>query len=494
MPYISELIELPSEANPLTPQNLYDVLARASSSNQHQIQTGTQQLQNWERKPGFYISLQSIFIDASVPFEVRYLAAIQLKNGTDKYWRKTAQNAISKEEKALIRSRCLEAGFREEDHRLALQNALFVAKIVRLEYPHDWPDAIATITRYLRDAANADTGGVHLPRGLIILLCIIKELSTAKLQRSRVSLFGAAPEVLQILTGIYVRKVESWMAFVKGGDIDEGVAINNLELSLLSLRVLRRLVISGYEHPNRNEEVRELWSMIRGHFGEMLALVTQHGLSLPGAMRQKIEKHLIQMSKLHLNMIKAHPSSFPQLPDSIEIARAYWSLLLEFGKTFGAPSAVAPTTIGTDGDAEDEISCMEKLSLKGLLLLRACVKMVYNPAQTFKFQHTQDKQERKESAESMKASMLSEPMVREMMETLVTRFFVFRARDLREWEEEPSEWERREEGEGDSWEFSVRICAEKLFLDIIIHNKQLLIQPLLHVFSTVASACNSATL
>ena len=87
----------------------------------------------------------------------------------------------------------------------------------------------------------------------------------------------------------------------------------------------------------------------------------------------------------------------------------------------------------------------------------------------------------------MKDAILSAGMIREMMETLVTRFFVFRARDLREWEEEPSEWERREEGEGETWEFSVRVCAEKLFLDLVINNKDQLIQPLLQVFYSVAS-------
>jgi hypothetical protein len=31
-----------------------------------------------------------VFLDQSLPLEVRYLAIIQLKNGIDKYWRKTA--------------------------------------------------------------------------------------------------------------------------------------------------------------------------------------------------------------------------------------------------------------------------------------------------------------------------------------------------------------------------------------------------------------------
>jgi hypothetical protein len=99
---------------------------------------------------------QTLFLDKSLPYEVRYLAIIQLKNGIDKYWRKTAQkyalhrtaeshghslttpSAASKEDKNTIRLRLLESAVNEADSRLALQNAIMVAKIVRFEYPNDW--------------------------------------------------------------------------------------------------------------------------------------------------------------------------------------------------------------------------------------------------------------------------------------------------------------------------------------------------------------------
>lgn len=131
-------IELPGEANPLNVQNLYQVLTSAASANQQQVKTGTQQLQNWEKQPGFYSSLQSINTNFSLPVEVRYLSVIQLKNGIDKHWRKTAVNSIKKDEKVHIRSRCLDAGINEPDQRLVLQNALIIAKIIRFEYPLDW--------------------------------------------------------------------------------------------------------------------------------------------------------------------------------------------------------------------------------------------------------------------------------------------------------------------------------------------------------------------
>jgi len=83
-------IEVPGEANPLTQANLFHVLRAASSAEPAQVQTGTKQLQTWERAQGFYPLLQTVFVDTSLPFPVRYLAVIQLKNGVDKYWRKTA--------------------------------------------------------------------------------------------------------------------------------------------------------------------------------------------------------------------------------------------------------------------------------------------------------------------------------------------------------------------------------------------------------------------
>lgn len=73
-----------------------------------------------------------------------------------------------------------------------------------------------------------------------------------------------------------------------------------------------------------------------------------------------------------------------------------------------------------------------------------------------------------------------------MVSALVTQFFVFRPSDLRMWEEEPDEWEKMEEG-GEDWEFAIRPCAEKLFLDLAKNFKDLIIQPLLQVFYQVAS-------
>lgn len=431
-------IEVSAEANPLTDQTLFHVLQSASSNDQQQLKSGAQQLQNWEKSPGFYSSLQSILLNKSLPFEVRYLSVIQLKNAIDKYWRKTAENAIKKDEKDLIRSRCLNSGINEPDRRLALQISIVIAKITRHEYPHDWPDVFDSVLEQLQHSLGIALNSLSLSRTLLILLYIVKELSTAKLQRSRASLQSAAPNIVKVVANIYVGRVKTWMTFLTIGGDDEGTALESIEPSLLALQILRRLIVSGYDFPNRHSEIRDIWNILVSHFGQMLTLVHESSSHLGADPRKSIEDHLVQISKLHINIAQSHPAGYALLPDSTGLAKAYWGLACRFGETLGSQTPTPSANIGLDGDAEqgEGPSAMEKLTLKGLLLIRACLRMVFNPVQTFKYQKDEDKEERKISRELMRSDLLSGEFAHEVMETLVTRFFVFTARDLKEWEEE----------------------------------------------------------
>lgn len=70
---------------------------------------------------------------------------------------------------------------------------------------------------------------------------------------------------------------------------------------------------------------------------------------------------------------------------------------------------------------------------------------------------------------------------------IVTKFFVFRQVDLEAWEEEGDEWEIREDAEGDTWEFEIRPCAEKLFMDLVINFHSILHEPLVSL--KIISSC-----
>ncbi|KAI9762174.1 MAG: hypothetical protein M1835_008068 [Candelina submexicana] len=349
-------------------------------------------------------------------------------------------------------------------------------------------DVITSILDYLRSSSQPNANPLHLPRTLLILLQVIKELATARLQRTRVSLQSMAPEILHVLGRIYTDKVQTWRTFIAAGGDDEGGALESIEQSLLAIKVLRRLLVAGFEFQNRERDVQDLWTIIRIHFGDFLYLGTEGSAALSPQVHQVLQKHLLQLSKIHLEMARTNPAAFALLPDSAGLVRAYWGLIKIFGESYGTNSTVVGGQAQVDNDAEDEDKpVLEKLCLKGLLLVRACIKMVFSPSQTFKYRHAAEKEEQKQASHMMKTELLTHDLVKEIMGTIVTQYFVFRSSDLLEWEKEPEEWEIREEGEGDAWEFSIRPCSEKVFLDLIINFKDLLVRPLLDVFATVSS-------
>ena len=350
---------------------------------------------------------------------------------------------------------------------------------------HSRPDLFQQLLHILRASTDPNAYRLQLPRALLVLLYIVKELSTGRLLRTRQSLQTVAPEIFNVLGTIYVNKVQAWQAFFRDGGDDEGGALESIDNSLLAIKTMRRLIIAGYEFPGRDKDVQEFWTLTRTHLGEFLQYVIPENSPLASEVQKKIGRHLMQLSKLHLNMATTHPADFVLLPNSIELARDYWSLISRLGEQWGSKS-IEGAKVGTDGDAEDEAPILERLGLKGLLLIRACVKMVFFPTQTFRFKHQQEKDEKNAATHKIKTDLLTDDLVREMISALVQRFFVFRPSDLRMWEEEPDEWEKMEEGAED-WEFAIRPCAEKLFLDLAKNFKNLIIQPLLQVFYTVAS-------
>lgn len=321
----------------------------------------------------------------------------------------------------------------------------------------------------------------------MILLSLVKDLSTGRLQRTRGNLQSATPEILQVLGGIYLDKVHRWQSFLEQGGDDEGGALDDVELSLLALKVLRRLLIAGYEHPNRHKEVRELWSSTGVQLNGFLNIVMQDPPIVTSKVRAVVGQHLLQLAKLHLDMARIHPAAFALLPDSVALGHAYGSLIFRFGEALCLESTNhSPAFTTTEESESSGKDVLEQLSLKGFLILRACMKMMFNPVHTFKYQHAEDKEERQQSIELLKSQLLTNELASELMETVVTRYFVLRPFEIEAWKEEPEEWEQREVGEGDAWEFSIRLCSEKVLLDLLLNFKELLAQRLLNFFYSLS--------
>ncbi|KAF7513857.1 hypothetical protein GJ744_006471 [Endocarpon pusillum] len=485
-------VEAAGEASPMTENLVFRTLERASGPNAQFIQTATQQLSNWETHAGYYSALQDVYANLNYHQNIRFQAIIQLKNGIDKYWRKTSSHVISKQEKLKIRTKAVDAGIREPVPQLALHNALMVAKIVRYEFPHDWPDIITLLIHHIRQPLPSSQ---NLSNVLNLTLQIIKELATARLQRSRTSLRQAAPELFHVLGTLYAGHSYRWIPFIQNGQDSGPFATDSMVVSYCALKTIRRLIIAGFEHPHRDKDVEQFWVVLQQQLGEFWSIAQSDRIKegeLPS--KEIVMKHLLQLSKLHLEMARTHPAAFVLLPGCVNLLQSYWSLVKTLGKQYVdemSTHASRDWRVRESGERVDEIPPLERLALKGLLLFRAILKLAFHPVQTFKYQHAEDKEERKQSVDLIKSDILADSFVLEVLEVLITQFFVLRPSDLREWEEEPSEWERREEEITEAWEFSLRSCSEKLFLDLMINYKEVLVPRLLEVFYRYASLDNN---
>nr|CAD7423013.1 unnamed protein product [Timema monikensis] len=156
-----------------------ETLHQASSQDTEVLKPAEQRLKQWETEPGFYSILLNIFSNHSIDINVRWLAVLYFKNGIDRYWRKSAPNAISEEEKCSLRQG-LASSFTEPVSQVATQIAVLISKVARLDCPREWPDLVPC----LLTAVKSDSALVQ-HRALLVLHHVVKTLSSKRLAGDR---------------------------------------------------------------------------------------------------------------------------------------------------------------------------------------------------------------------------------------------------------------------------------------------------------------------
>ncbi|KAK8072407.1 ARM repeat-containing protein, partial [Apiospora saccharicola] len=468
-------------------QELWRTLQLATSSQDFsQRQSAGQQLSSWEVHEDYYPALQMVFLERTLPHDIRLLAIIQLKNGIDKYWRHhTLKNAIQPAKKDQIRSKLFSGTVGEPDKKLALHNALVTAKIIRIDYPQAWPEALPNLISLLRE--TKDENQADLAGALLVLLRTVKELGSARLRKSQTALQSVTPELVFVLGEIYSKTSAVWMAAIETGGIQEEEASMAIHNSLVAFKALRRLLIVGYEYPHRDETVKAAWELSREQFMKLMGSAAL-GNDLPQPIMDIIGKHLMQFSKLHVDMANDHPASFASLPNSFDLVQSYWRLVTEFAKVFNTSEGLrhgSNSTTGAGHKSKVEGPLLERLALKGLLLIRSCVQMVHSPQHTFKYRSKETKEEQAALILSVKQGLLTDALVVEIASLIISHLLIFRKADMEAWEEDPEEWEQQEEAQGAAWEWEVRPCAEQLLQQLLTYYKQLLMEPLLAYFASL---------
>jgi hypothetical protein len=343
---------------------------------------------------------------------------------------------------------------------------------------------------------------------MLILDHVVKELSLVRIGAARNTLKSTAAELVRILCPVYFDSLQpDWIRTVlptagqnAGEEANYEALKTKLEYAWASAKIIRRLIVSLIDRPRDDEAVRSFWDNSLVVFKATLQIAISpdynlRSLNRDGSSENPIErlimKNLTQLTKLHVNMAKSHPTDFALLQSSgnFEVIQVHWQLLSLLGQHYasqaGYPAVGGQVTSSVHDFDESQRTLIDQLGHQSLLLLRACIKMIFTPGRGLRYRTPEEKEIDNATMANLKAQIFTEGAVLDLINHAVTELFLFQPKDLQEWEEEPDAWEKREELESEDFEFAVRPCAEKLVLDLAINYKDLTTSRLLEMLSMV---------
>lgn len=172
-----------------TLEEVYEALREAVDGNPAVVKKGESKLQAWETNSGFFYLLIEIFQNTNIDVNLRWISAVYFKNGCIKYWRKNVKNEMSDQEKEEIRLKLL-SNINEPVPQIASQIATSIGKLIRIDFPKDWPQLIPFLVENVR---SEDEQLQY--RALTILLQVIKAVASKRMLTDRREFYALTSQI-----------------------------------------------------------------------------------------------------------------------------------------------------------------------------------------------------------------------------------------------------------------------------------------------------------
>ncbi|CUM63043.1 uncharacterized protein PRCAT00000606001 [Priceomyces carsonii] len=419
--------------------NLVNVINVANGSERNLDQKRAEsQLKLWESERGYHYLLQDVYLAVDLPLQVRWLAIICFKNGIDKYWRSSRPNAISREEKVQIRSRIFQL-LHEQSGQLTMQNAHAVARMVRFDFPTEYPSLFDDISRILDDLIFKENDLVSVNNLLIILNQIIKTLALIRIGRAKHAMQSKSPVIVSILIRSYLKFFREWTSRLD---------LSLMEICYLCLKTLRRIIPEGFEYPHKNQDVVEFFKISVEHLQFLVSEHEKYSSDL-------LERYVKCYGKLYFNLINNNPTSFVLFPCAKDIILTFLTLLDQ--------------TAETVYNNNEENDFWEALALKGFLILKKIVSYIFKRG-TITLKERNIKEDVNAAVRTLSDDVFTSQTIQHLCDLIINWYLRLRPSDLESWLLEPEEWTNEELSS--SWEYQIRPCAENFYQDLISFLKE----------------------
>lgn len=450
---------------------LRDTLAAAArAADAATLQRVDAQLDVWETQSAYWEALLAVALDAlgntrgEVPFDTyvnaRRLAMIRFKNGISKYWRARIVNrvavTISREAKARIRTRLLDV-LHEPDRAVAVQAAVAIARIARLDYPGEWPELVPTLQDALVQAAAAVHAAAEsrtlahsaaptltLLHAADVLRQCLKEFESVRVLAGKMRMTEMARGLLPVLQPVYEQLFQDTFSHdVAAAWISAPGTAERVRASHLLLKVLHRLsladtgVVAARVDASRPNLAYSFFLCTPPQLGATAALrdelVRTH---MDAPVLAPLTKHMVAFAKFHLALVAKLHSNVATWPGWADVASWYWGVV----RSTAAAADSVPTR-----DADSPL-CPYRWLVLALVLLRT----------------TFAAWKRNRPADSAFVGVPGAHFELEAVDVLVGTYLRLTPADLARWEASPEEF-AMDEVQADP-DLDVRPAAERLLM------------------------------
>ncbi|XP_059610198.1 importin-11 [Phlebotomus argentipes] len=416
---------------------VFQALQCACSQNSELLKPAEQKLCEWEVEPGFYTILLRICTDHTVDANVRWMAVVCFKNGVNKYWRKNAPNEIKAEEKVSIKT-ALISSFNEPVPQVAVQIAVIISKIARLDCPRDWPELIPT----LLEAVRSDNQ-LQQHRSLLVLQHVVKALSSKRLPSDRCLFEQLTESVYSFILNLWDGFISLYFQSIHEQSVSPDVSVSYIEKALLTLKILRKLTIYGFSKPHKSEHcmmfIKALFQRLKESLECRMRLKMQPQLR---NLLEMTEKFILKQMKILNEFVEQHPAS----------AIDFVSTILEFSFNYVFNE-------GTNMIFEGNVVQFTNFAIH-------CINLMKRILSTYTYSATEIKSKTVDFSQATKAKMdfFTPERINYICEKIITHYFILTQRELDAWDEDPEAY-ASDEG-GDSWKYELKPCTETFFLTL----------------------------
>lgn len=445
------------------------LIAAVQPSDPAVLQRVDEQLAAWETESPFWEALvhAGLAREAGYPSTLRQLAMIRFKNGIAKYWRPRIVNrksvVIEHDAKERIRQRLLDV-LSEPDRVVATQGALSVARIMRHDYPDEWPTIVPTLQAALESSsaalheaaaqgrlAQSTAETLVLLRAADTLRHCVKELESVRIMAGRLRMASLAECLIPVLQPVMER------VFAIAFDTNDTAAwaqtpgtAERLRASHLLLKSLHRL--SLHEKGLISSRVQQIDSNVAYMFfastPRQLACVAQRRTEFVGTGHELLPvltKHMMAYAKLHYAFVSSFQSHITKWPSWTEVVEWYWGVLCDAAKDG------ASVSLHHDDD-DDLVVYPYRWIVLSLKLLHA----------------TLDRWQRDRPAGTMFVGTSGAQFELQVVDVLLKTYLRLTPTDLERWQAHPEQF-AIEEDQGDD-ELDIRPAAIELMRSLSRHS------------------------